>query len=191
MSGSTHSRLTSHVGWMLGARSWANLAPAALRRAELAVTAVIVCAFLSGCGFHMVGRQPLPAPLKNTYVVATDQQSDFVQGLRKALIMNGAQLVNTSERASGTVRVTTDQVSRKILSVSANNIPREYEITYTVEFSVSSGDKELMAAQRVEVTRDYSFNERTMLAKENEEAVLREGMARDLVGIVMRRLSTL
>jgi LPS-assembly lipoprotein len=156
------------------------------------VPAVIVSlALVSGCGFRLQGRAPLPAPLTTTYVVAPNEQTDFVQGLRKALITSGGTLVDDKERATGTVRILTDDVSSKILSVSANNIPREYELTYTVEFSVSAGDKELLPVQRVSVTRDYSFNERTLLAKENEEAILREGMARDLVGIVMRRLSSL
>ena len=146
---------------------------------------------VSACGFRLQGRTPLPAPLATTYVVAGDQQSEFVQGLRKALITSGGKLASRSEDASGTVHILTDSVTQKILSVSANNIPREYELTYTVEFSVSKPGEELLPAQKVEVTRDYSFNERTLLAKENEEAILREGMARDLVSIVMRRLSSL
>ena len=146
---------------------------------------------MSGCGFQLQGRTPLPAPLAVSYVVAPNDQTDFVQGLRKALLTAGGKLVEDNTQATGTVRITTDNVTSKILSVSANNIPREYELTYTVEFSVSSNGNELLESQKVEVTRDYSFNEQTLLAKENEEAILREGMARDLVSIVMRRLSSL
>ena len=156
-----------------------------------AALALFVALVTTACGFQLQGRTPLPPALANTYVVAGDQQSDFVQGLRKALITNGGKLASKSEDASGTVRIITDSVTQKILSVSANNVPREYEITYTVEFSVSAPGKELLPSQKVEVTRNYSFNERTLLAKENEEDILRECMARDLVGIVMRRLSSL
>jgi LPS-assembly lipoprotein len=159
---------------------------------KLRIAVPVVLALLAvGCGFRLQGRQPLPAPLSVTYVVAPNEQTDFVQELRKALITSGGKLVEDKERATGTVRVLTDDVTSKILSVSVNNVPREYELTYTVEFSVSSKDSELLPLQKVAVTRNYSFNERTLLAKENEEAILREGMARDLVGIVMRRLSSL
>lgn len=160
-------------------------------RAALIACALALATLASGCGFRLEGRAPLPASLAVTYVTSPNDQTDFVQGLRKALIISGGKLTENSERATGTVRILTDDVSSKILSVSANNIPREYELTYTVEFSVSADGKELLPAQKVSVTRDYSFNERTLLAKENEEAILREGMARDLVGIVMRRLSSL
>ena len=158
---------------------------------RIAVLVLFAALVTTACGFQLQGRTPLPPTLAKTYVVAGDQQSEFVQGLRKALITNGGKLASRSEDASGTVRIITDTVTQKILSVSANNVPREYELTYTVEFSVSAPGKELLPTQKVEVTRDYSFNERTLLAKENEEAILREGMARDLVGIVMRRLSSL
>ena len=171
-----------------GARLAGSARPAGFRALALTVAAVVL---LSGCGFRLQGRTPLPAPLAAAYLVAPNDQTDFVQGLRKALITNGGKLVDDSGRATGTVRILTDDVTSKILSVSANNIPREYELTYTVEFSVSGKGEELLPAQKVSVTRDYSFNERTLLAKENEEAILREGMARDLVSIVMRRLSSL
>jgi LPS-assembly lipoprotein len=156
----------------------------------LALT-VVAAVLLSGCGFRLQGRTPLPAPLAVTYVVAPNDQTDFVQGLRKALITNGGKLTDDSAKATGTVRILSDDVTKKILSVSANNIPREYELTYTVEFSVSSKDEELLPAQKVSVTRSYSFDETMLLAKENEAAILRDGMARDLVSIVMRRLSSL
>jgi LPS-assembly lipoprotein len=157
------------------------------RLGAVAALALIV----SGCGFHLQGRQPLPAALATTRVIADDDQTDFVQGLRRALLTSGTKLTESSERATGVVRVHKDEVTQKILSVSANNIPREYEMTYTVEFSVEGTSGELLPSQKVSVTREYSFDETKLLAKENEEAILREGMARDLVAIVMRRLSAI
>jgi LPS-assembly lipoprotein len=75
--------------------------------------------------------------------------------------------------------------------VSPDNLPREYELTYTVRFSVTAGDKELLAPQEVASTREYSFTVTELLAKENEEAILQAALAHDLVDVVMRRLSSL
>ena len=178
-----HCSLARHRARRVGAAQSARLG-------ALALTG-LVALLLSACGFRLQGRAPLPAALSSAYVIAPNDQTDFVQGLRKALIVSGGKVVEDKERATSTVRIMTDDFVSKILSVSAENIPREYEVTYTVEFSVSSKDEELIPLQKVAVTRNYSFNERALLAKENEEAILREGMARDLVGIVMRRLSSL
>ena len=155
------------------------------------IPVLVLLVFLSSCGFQLQGRTPLPEPLKVTFVQAEDPQSDFVQGLRKALITSGAKLANSSDAASGTVRIVKDEVKRNVLSVSARNTPREYEVTYTVRFSVSAGGKELLPEQEVALSRDYSFDETILLAKEHEEALLREALAKDLVGIVMRRLASL
>jgi LPS-assembly lipoprotein len=152
---------------------------------------VVAVLLLSACGFRLQGREPLPASLAVTYVEAADPQSDFVQGLRKALLNSGVRLAPAAGEASGTVRIVTDDVKRTVLSVSALNCPREYELTYTVRFSVSAEGEQLLPEQEVVLTRDYTFDESALLAKEHEEALLQEALARDLVGIVMRRLSSL
>jgi LPS-assembly lipoprotein len=151
----------------------------------------IAALLLSACGFQLQGRAKLPDPLSRAYVEAPDRQSDFVQGLRKALINSGADVVKQRDAASAIVQILQDEVTTRVLTVSANNLPRDYEVTYTVRFAVRASDQEILAPQEVSVSRDYSFDERMLLAKEQEEAVLREGLAKDLVGLVMRRLSSL
>jgi LPS-assembly lipoprotein len=77
------------------------------------------------------------------------------------------------------------------LSVSARNIPTEYELTYTVTFGVQGPDSELLAPQTISLSRDYSFDENALLAKDHEADILRRQMAHDLVAIAMRRLTSL
>src|SRR5262245_14169379 len=102
----------------------------AARRACEALVVTLLVVMLTSCGFRLQGRTPLPEPLSVSYVIAPNDQTDFVQGLRKALLTAGGKLVDDSAKATGTVRILTDDVTSKILSVSANNIPREYELTY-------------------------------------------------------------
>ena len=146
---------------------------------------------LAGCGFHLEGHAPLSSKFKVTYVEAKDRQSDFVQALRKVLLINGAQLSEDGDQATAVVHVTIDKAAQRVLSVSPDNLPREYELTYTVRFSVSAGDADLLTEQEVSTTREYSFNVNQLLAKGNEEDVLRQALARDLADVVMRRLSSL
>ena len=145
----------------------------------------------TGCGFHLQGHTPLPEALKAAYVQAQDSRSDFVQSLRKAMLISGAHPAVGKDQSSAVVTITKDEVTHRVLSVSAANRPTEYEVTYTVQFTVNAGEKELLPSQEVSATRSYSFDERLLLAKEHEEAILREAMARDLADIVMRRLASL
>ncbi len=79
--------------------------------------------------------------------------------------------------------MTKDSIEQRTLSVSARNIPTEYELTYTVTFAVQGTDKELLEPQTINLSRDYSFNEYDLLAKDHEADILRRQMARDLVAI--------
>jgi len=146
---------------------------------------------LAGCGFHLQGRQPLPSQFSYTYVDTKDEQTDFVQDLRKALIASKVNVIPTKSSAGATITVHEDELSERILSVSARNIPTEYELTYTVKFSVVAGDKTLIDNEEISATRDISFEEAQLLAKEREQEILREALARDLVALVMRRLAAL
>ena len=146
---------------------------------------------LGGCGFHLEGRTPLPATVKTPYLEAGDRQSDFVQSLERALLANGAQLAPEKSQASAVVTILKDDLKPRVLSVSNLNQPNEYELTYTVSFSVTAGDKELLPPQEISTTRSYSFDPRLLLAKGHEADILRAAMARDLADRVMRQLARL
>lgn len=152
---------------------------------------LIGVAFITGCGFHLQGRQPLPAAFGHTYVDTSDEQTDFVQDLRKALIASGVKVIRTEGSAGATISVHEDELSERILSVSARNIPTEYELTYRVRFSVAADGSTLIDKEEVTATRDITFDESQLLAKERETEILREALARDLVALVMRRIASL
>jgi LPS-assembly lipoprotein len=143
---------------------------------------------LCGCGFHLEGRVALPQAIERPYIEAADQQSDFVQSLRRQMLISGVHPVDSLDHATAVVHIHEDVVPR-VLSVSAQNRPTEYQVTYTVRFSVTAGGRELLPPQQVSSMRSYSFDESLLLAKEHEEAILQQAMGQDLADIVMRRLS--
>ena len=160
-------------------------------KVRLTAMALACAVLLTACGFRLQGRAPLPEALATVYVDAENPQSDFVVNLRRLLLSSGAKLVRDASLASATVRVLEDQSTRSVVSVSAANSPVEIAIEYRVRFAVVAGDRELLAAQPLAASRSFSFDERLLLAKEHEEDILREALARDLAGIAMRRLASL
>jgi LPS-assembly lipoprotein len=151
----------------------------------------VLALLLASCGFHLQGRQPLPEEFAYTFIDTKDEQTDFVQDLRKALIASRVNVIATRGSSGAVIQVHEDELSERILSVSARNIPTEYELTYTVVFSAKSGDKVLIDKEEITATRDISFDEAQLLAKEREQEILSEALARDLVALVMRRLAAL
>lgn len=129
--------------------------------------------------------------MDHPYIEAADQQSDFVQSLRRDLLISGAHPVDAPDQASAVINILGDDVSSRVLSVSATNQPTEFQVTYAVRFSVEAGGKSLIAAQPLSSTRSYTFNESQLLATQHEKAILTGAMGGDLAEIVMRRLASL
>lgn len=146
---------------------------------------------LAGCGWHLQGATRLPQTVSVTYIDTEDRYSDFNRALRDSLTAAGVRIAPDAKTATAIVKVIKESTGQRVLSVSARNTPEEYEVFYQVEYSVSTQTSELIAPQKVELTRDYSFDERAVLAKQREQSVLQEALARDLAAQVVRRMATL
>ena len=146
---------------------------------------------LSGCGFRLAGSEPLPGVLARPYLSLKDPYTDFSREFEHQLKSAGATVQEVRANSTAYIDVSKDLVEQRTLSVSATNIPTEYELTYTVTFAVQGTDKQLLAPQTISLSQDYSFQENALLAKEHEADILRQQMARDLVAIAMRRLTSL
>jgi LPS-assembly lipoprotein len=155
------------------------------------VSLLLLAVGLSSCGWRLQGIDRLPSVMSITYIDAADRYSDFNRALRESLNAAGAQLVNDQAQARATIRVKRDESGQRVLSVSARNRPEEFEVFYIVEYSVEGVGGELLELQMIERKRDYSYDETALLAKQREQAVLRDAMARELAGLVLRRLAAL
>jgi LPS-assembly lipoprotein len=152
---------------------------------------VAALALTSSCGWRLQGTTQLPELLATAYVDTKDPYTDFNRALRESLVASGASLVTDRSLATAIVRIRRDVSGQRVLSVSARNTPEEYEVYYNVEYSVEGGGRELIAPDALELTRDYSYDETAVLAKQREQLVLREALARDLAGLIVRRLAAL
>lgn len=159
----------------------------------LVARAALTCAVVgtAACGFRLAGSESLPGILARPYLSVKDPYTDFAREFEHQLKNSGALVQGVREKSTATIEVTKDFVVQRTLSVSARNIPTEYELTYTVTFAVKGPDKDLLAPQTIELAKDYSFEENELLAKGHESDILRRQMARDLVAIAMRRLTSL
>jgi LPS-assembly lipoprotein len=155
--------------------------------------AVLLCGVLSlgACGWRLQGASKLSPTMTLTFVDAEDRYTEFNRALRDRLRASGAKVTERPGDATAVVKIIKDQSGQRVLSVSARNTPEEYEVFYTVEYSVASGGTELIPPQKLELTRDYSYDTTAVLAKQREQAVLREALAQDLAGLVLRRLASL
>ncbi|HUO82546.1 MAG TPA: LPS assembly lipoprotein LptE [Gammaproteobacteria bacterium] len=152
---------------------------------------VLAAALLASCGFQLQGSAGLPAAAAAPYLDAPDPYSDFYQALSAALVRSGALLETDRGAASAVLIVRRDETGQNVLSVSARNVPTEYEVFYTVSYEIRRGEEVLIPLQTVTLTQDYVYDVTDVLAKSLEEEHLREALAKDIAQMIIRRLSSL
>ena len=148
-------------------------------------------ALLAGCGFQLQGAFTTPPEMERTYISAADQHSLFYRKLGTAMREAGVQVVDNASDATAILDVTYDETDQRVLSVSARNVPTEFEVFYTIEYSLYAGQKNLLEVQTLTLTRDYTYDPTLVLGKAREEELLRDAIADDLVRIVLKQISTL
>lgn len=162
-----------------------------VRRIYWLLIALCLSSTLAGCGWRLQGTTKLAPVMATTYIDTKDRFTDFNRALRESLEASGARVVNDEKDATAVVKVIKDQSGQRVLTVSGRNTPEEYEVFYSIEYSVNGRTEELIAPEKLELTRDYSYDETAVLAKQKEQSILREALARDLAGQVVRRLAAL
>ncbi len=139
----------------------------------------------------MRGATTVPPEMARTYIAAEDQRSLFYRQLRDGLQSAGVNVVDSPVEATATFLIMSDIPGQRVLSVSARNVPREFEVFYTVFYSVQTEDATLLEPRSQTLTRDYTWDETQVLGKEKEEQLLREAIVADLVRIVLIQLSSI
>ena len=162
-----------------------------VRRIYWVLASLCLTSALAGCGWQLQGTTKLAPVMATTYVDTKDRFTDFNRALRESLQASGARITNDEKEATAVVKIIKDESGQRVLTVSGRNTPEEYEVFYSIEYSVNGRTEELIAPEKLELTRDYSYDETAVLAKQKEQSILREALARDLAGQIVRRLAAL
>ena len=156
------------------------------------VFALTAAALVAGCGFVLVGERPLPAVLQTVFVDvdAPYQVSEppLQTALRTRLLRQGAAVVAKAEQASARVRLWDLAEGRETLSIGPDGKALEYRLIVSVRYELRGSDGVLVPADTLSVSRDYSFNPGQILAKEAEEAQLREFIQDEMAELLLLRL---
>ena len=146
--------------------------------------ALVMALLLSACGYHLRGALVLPPGLKNIYLQgASPQLREQFNGVMK---VSSVALASSPETAGMIVRIFNEDNQRRTLSLSSGGVANDFELNYRFEYEVvDSKNKVLMARQPVEIKREYFNSQLAVIAKENEETVIRNEMYQQAVRTVI------
>jgi LPS-assembly lipoprotein len=158
---------------------------------KITIVVTLQLLMLAGCGFQMRGATTTPAEMSRTYIETTDRHSLFYRHLRDSFRRAGVELVDSPLDANATFSIISDTTGQRVLSVSARNVPREFEVYYTVMYDLKTEKESLLDPRTQTLTRDYNWDETQVLGKEKEEQLMREAIVEDLIRIILIQLSAL
>lgn len=133
----------------------------------------------------------MPPEMERTFIDPIERNTQFHRELRRQLLAADVTIVDSPDDATAILTINNDQTGQRVLSVSARNVPTEYQVYYTVGYSLISGQQQLLTPQDLTFTRDYTWDETLVLGKAHEEDLLREAVVTDLVRTVLKQISTL
>jgi LPS-assembly lipoprotein len=142
---------------------------------------------LAGCGFQLRGTADVPfetlyLPNSNSGI-ALDLKRNIQSGTR-------AKVVDDPKTAQAILQFTEESRNKEILSLTGTGRVREFQLRYRVAFRVHDGKGgEYVPQSVIQLTRDVTFNDSEILAKEAEEQLLFRDMQSDMVQQIMRRLA--
>ena len=153
--------------------------------------ALSVLLLAAGCGFSLRGATATPEAMQRTYIDTPDRFSQFYRELRRNLQAAGVEVLDSPEGATATLSILYDFTDQRVLSVSARNVPTEFEVFYTVRYAISNGAESLLEPQELTLTRDYTYDATLVLGKAKEEQLMRDAIVDDLVRIVLKQISAI
>ena len=139
----------------------------------------------------MQGAASTPEAMQRTYISAVDEFSPFYRELRRTLQAAGVEVLDNPDESSATLTILYDFTDQRVLSVSARNVPTEFEVFYIVRYEITTSGNSLLEPQELTLTRDYTYDATLVLGKAREEQLMRDAIVSDLVRIVMKQISTI
>ncbi len=157
---------------------------------NLRIIILILISILNACGFHLRGHQEAAPTSSTSSIVLNSISAPAVTAeLTSILALNGTKVVRKSDSAEYILTISNESFNRDVLSVSAETGKvREYQLTLRVIMAVSdTSGKSLVDNEPISVTRDYTFDDTSILGKSNEELDLRKDLVRQVSMQIVRR----
>lgn len=150
---------------------------------------VTVLMLLNACGYQLRQAAPLSDAMKQSHLqLPTD--SPLYRPLAVALGHQGVTLHQEVTQAQTLIVVHENRLEKVVQSIGVNNRVQEYRLDYEVVFSVYENDELVIARQRLNISKDFSFDIEQITGSQAEERVLREQMHQDMADMIIRRLAS-
>jgi len=141
---------------------------------------------LSACGYHLRDAYDIPSDLRNAYLEGGSMplREQFIKAIRPP----SGHFANAPDKAGVIIRIFSEDTNNRVLSLNDRGRSNELELYYHVEYEITTADNAiLLARQPLEIKREYFNNQVDILAKDNEQSVIRNEMYQQAVYNIVDR----
>ena len=154
------------------------------------LVALLLAVAVAGCGFQLRGAQSAALPYQTLHIALPETAEVRIWLERYIRASGNTTLVDDAKEAEAIFQQLTDQRQKTILSVNAQGRIREHRLQLTYRFRVvDAKGEEIVPPNELSLSRDLTYDDSNVLAKDQEERLLWRDMTSELVSQIMRRLS--
>ena len=155
---------------------------------------MLFASLLSACGFHLRGDYLLSDELQTLYVSSNDVHGELTRLVKQHLARNQVKVLKNKSTQNPELRIVSDKLDRRTLSVFQNGQVAEYELIYTVHYQIQFGAKKGVPIEdpqefSFELNRDYQDDPNLALAKSRELSLLLSEMRISAADKILRDMA--
>ncbi len=147
---------------------------------------LVVALLMTACGYHLRGAYDLPKGMNNIFLQGGSPQ--LREQLEIVLRSSAGQLVTVPEKADIVLNIFNDGIERRVLSLSQRGRSNDIELAGNLEFeTLDAKNNVLVSRQPINFRREYFNDQQDVIAKDNEETVIRKEMYQQVVRQIINR----
>ncbi|HCM48538.1 MAG TPA: hypothetical protein DIS98_13945 [Colwellia sp.] len=152
------------------------------------IIALLTTSLLTACGFQLRGNYLLDDDLQTLYVSSTDVHGELTRLVKLSLTRNQVNVLKRPKTDIPELRIISDELDRRTLSLFSNGQVAEYELIYSVYYQVRFAGEDAKDF-RFEIYRDYQDDPNFALAKSRELSLLLSEMRTSGADKILRDLA--
>jgi LPS-assembly lipoprotein len=145
---------------------------------------------LFSCGFQLRGDYLLSDQLQTLYVSSSDVHGELTRLVKQHLTRNQVKVLASKSVQAPELRIMSDKLDRRTLSVFQNGQVAEYELIYAVHYQLRFANEEPQDF-RFELNRDYQDDPSLALAKSRELSLLLSEMRQSAADKILRDMASI
>ena len=144
---------------------------------------------ITGCGWQLRGQTALPEGTDSIFISAADSHGQLMGDFQQLLNANQVSFATSAQNAQYSIYIEREYNDKRTVSVGSNTLAAEYELTMKVDYRIESAEAGLLVPKATaQVARSYEYDRQDVIAKDEEEKLIKSEMRRNLVQQILRRL---